>query len=268
MVPFRPIVMTSPDTDYREYRPHPALTSFIVCYWQSVPKEVGDGRTLTSIIVPDGCTDIIYDRDSLTGRYEWSYCGMFDDYFHATSPGRAGSVTWGIRFYPGAYHRIIRDQASSFTGTTVLLDDLSPDLLRELTGLAEWGLSVASLDSFFLKKGGTHSASNRSIQANAAVYSILEGKGIRSVKEIAAEQFLSTRTLSRLFSDYVGLTPKKFSAVIRFQSLVSDYVRSGGRNVGEASASFYDQSHLYHDILKKTGKTPSQLKLSDFYNHS
>ncbi|UTE71950.1 helix-turn-helix domain-containing protein [Rossellomorea marisflavi] len=267
MMPFRPIVMTSPDTDYREYRPHPALASFIVCYWQSVPMK-GKGARLSSVIVPDGCTDIIYDRDALTGRYEWSYCGMFDDYFHAVSPGGDGSATWGIRFHPGAYHRIIREQASPLAGTSVLLDDLSPALVRELTELAETDLSVESLDAFFLKRSGDHTQSSRSIQAEAAVRLILEGRGILSVKEVAGEQFLSTRTLSRLFSDYVGLTPKKFSAVIRFQSLVSDYVRSGVRNVGEASASFYDQSHLYHDILKKTGKTPSQLKLSDFYNHS
>lgn len=140
--------------------------------------------------------------------------------------------------------------------------------MRELTELAESGLSVASLDAFFLKRCEVHTQSPRSIQAEAAVRLILEGRGSLSVNEIAGEQFLSTRTLTRLFSDYVGLTPKKFSAVIRFQSLVSDYVGSGGANVGEASASFYDQSHLYHDILKKTGKTPSQLKLSDFYNHS
>lgn len=267
MVPFRPIVMTSQDTAYREYAPHPALSSLIVCYWHSVPVE-GKGTRLSSVIVPDGCTDIIYDRDALTGRYEWSYCGMFDEYFHATNPGGDGSTTWGIRFYPGAYHRIIREKASTLSGTSVLLDDLSPALVRELTVLAESCLSIASLDAFFLKRCEVQTMSPRSIQTEAAVRLILEGRGSLSVNEIAGEQFLSTRTLSRLFSDYVGLTPKKFSAVIRFQSLVSDYVRSGGRNVGEASASFYDQSHLYHDILKKTGKTPSQLKLSDFYNHS
>lgn len=75
MVPFRPIVMTSPNTAYREYAPHPALSSLIVCYWQSVPVK-GKGARLSSVIVPDGCTYIIYDRDALTGRYDWSYCGM------------------------------------------------------------------------------------------------------------------------------------------------------------------------------------------------
>jgi AraC-like DNA-binding protein len=267
MMPFRPIVMTSPDTAYQEYAPHPALSSLIVCYWHSVPVK-GKGTRLSSVIVPDGCTDIIYDRDAFTGRYAWSYCGMFDEYFHATNPGGDGSTTWGIRFHPGAYHRIIREQASALSGTSVLLDDLSPALVRELTELAESGLSVESLNAFFLKKREAHGESPRSNLADAAVQLILDGRGVLSVKDIAAEQFLSPRTLSRLFSDYVGLTPKKFSAVIRFQSLVSDYVGSGGANVGDVSAAFYDQSHLYHDILKKTGKTPSQLKLSDFYNHS
>jgi AraC-like DNA-binding protein len=82
-----------------------------------------------------------------------------------------------------------------------------------------------------------------------------------SVRAIAAEVHLSHRRLIELFTREVGMTPKRFATVRRFERAVAqahgvdrvDWARLA------AACGYFDQSHLIRDFTSLAGLPPTEL---------
>ena len=83
--------------------------------------------------------------------------------------------------------------------------------------------------------------------------------GSRRIGDVVAETGLSSRRFIRLFSDEVGLTPKSFCRVRRFQRTVARL--HGLRAVDWAETAlacgYYDQAHMIHDFRDFSGLSPA-----------
>src|SRR5579872_4876178 len=79
-------MITLADGGYREWRPHRALADHVVCLW------VDPARPPDSVVLPDGCIDVVWDgcRLQVAGP---DTC--------AVSVSEGGSFL-GVRFRPGA----------------------------------------------------------------------------------------------------------------------------------------------------------------------
>jgi AraC-like DNA-binding protein len=68
------------------------------------------------------------------------------------------------------------------------------------------------------------------------------------------------RRLGRVFTTHVGLAPKRFARVRRFQRLVRIAARSGPHEAEwarlAAETGYHDQAHLIHDFRDLAGLTP------------
>jgi AraC-like DNA-binding protein len=65
-----------------------------------------------------------------------------------------------------------------------------------------------------------------------------------------------------LFHEHVGMTPKRFARIVRFDRLVR-HLRGGGEGSwAELAARFgwFDQSHLANDVKRIVGVPPSQAR--------
>jgi len=83
------------------------------------------------------------------------------------------------------------------------------------------------------------------------------------VAAIARVIGLSERQLERRFVECVGLTPKRFATLRRFERAVR-LAKSTPTLAGAAvEAGYYDQSHFIRDVRKWTGASPKQLGLAD-----
>ncbi|SFB37618.1 Helix-turn-helix domain-containing protein [Lentibacillus halodurans] len=71
-----------------------------------------------------------------------------------------------------------------------------------------------------------------------------------------------------MFQEIIGISPERFSQVIRFQSslMFLDYNSSLQGYEITNDFGFYDQSHFIRFFKKRMGKLPSFVKPSDFYN--
>ncbi|WP_134686145.1 helix-turn-helix domain-containing protein [Brevibacillus migulae] len=79
--------------------------------------------------------------------------------------------------------------------------------------------------------------------------------------------------MNRKFSQWIGLSPKKFSQVVRFQNMLQQISR---RPAGDWESfawehGYFDTSHFIHDFTKHYGATPAVAaeeyqRMSDFYN--
>ena len=81
-----------------------------------------------------------------------------------------------------------------------------------------------------------------------------------SVENLAGIAFLGKKQYGRLFREYVGMNPKEYGRIARFQRALR-MLQLGSRDyVGIAYASGYsDQSHFIRDFRQFSGMTPKQL---------
>jgi AraC-like DNA-binding protein len=91
----------------------------------------------------------------------------------------------------------------------------------------------------------------------------------RPIADVARRMGVSPRHLSRTFRHVVGLTPKMFARISRFQrvaAVLDDDGPGGGGLAGVALAGvaldcgYYDQSHLVRDVRAFAGGTPVALR--------
>ena len=85
-----------------------------------------------------------------------------------------------------------------------------------------------------------------------AVNNILMHKGSLEISNLAKESFVSSRQLERLFHEYVGITPKKLSNLVRYQFLWRDILCNSNFNIMDAvhRYGYSDQSHLLHEFKR------------------
>jgi AraC-like DNA-binding protein len=128
------------------------------------------------------------------------------------------------------------------------------DRLREASTADE---KFAVLETAFLQR------MNRRLELHAAVLYGLEQFGqaphIHSVLEVARETGLSRRRFAQLFREQVGLTPKLYCRLRRFEEVLrqiplrtpvdwADVALAGG---------YYDQAHMANEFRHFSGISPS-----------
>lgn len=89
---------------------------------------------------------------------------------------------------------------------------------------------------------------------------IEESKGQISVKALSATLRISARQLERKFTQHVGLSPKAFCRVKRFQQVKSllENPRQPSWCDLAYSCGYYDQTHLIQEFRLFTGQTPAR----------
>jgi AraC-like DNA-binding protein len=93
----------------------------------------------------------------------------------------------------------------------------------------------------------------------AAVNAIRRQRGIASVRDAAALTGISRRHLERRFQDVVGLSPKRFARITRFQHALQIFEcgTSGRRGAVTAAACGYaDQAHFIREFGELAGCSP------------
>ena len=84
--------------------------------------------------------------------------------------------------------------------------------------------------------------------------------GLVRVDELATIAGVSARQLERQFAIHVGLSPKRFLRVLRFQQVLAALNDPTSSSSGSADVAarhgFYDQAHFINDFKTFTGETP------------
>jgi AraC-like DNA-binding protein len=93
-----------------------------------------------------------------------------------------------------------------------------------------------------------------------AANSLFASNGIQRVSTMARHSGLSPRQFERRFLAQVGVPPKLYGRIIRFNAALDHKLRSPSREWGRIANDhdFYDQMHLVHDCRAFTGEPPSR----------
>lgn len=244
------------NNSYRELTPCKALQPYVRCYWGTEKPLVQEERDpLSKLVIPDTCADIIYNIDESANTVTGGFCGVNDCSFYTFEKQDAGHAvaTFSIRFYAWSAYAFAGDSLRStlngyFKADALFgwLDRMIRPRLLELRTLEE----KAAFAEELLRRRLSDRKENRIV--DNAVSCILDNSGSLEVSHLAKELFVSTRQLERLFHEYIGITPKRLSNLIRYQFLWRDIVCEPNFNLLNAvhKYGYTDQSHLLREFKK------------------
>ncbi|MFA5140679.1 MAG: helix-turn-helix domain-containing protein [Elusimicrobiota bacterium] len=173
-----------------------------------------------------------------------------------------GSRILSFNFVPGMAHPFFGFGLSQFTDMAVDLQDCwgkEGRLLEERIDAAASPLQIKeAIEAALLER--LKDSGGYPKQLLGAVGMAMSSVGRASVEQLAEDTSCSRQYLKRLFTEWVGHTPKVFSRVVRFQA-VCDSLKPGMDPDWTDLAfdfGYADQSHLIRDFVEFAGLSPSR----------
>lgn len=251
---------------YLTFPPPPRLALYVKCFW-AYEGEASPSAPFVHRSYADGCAEMVF-------HYQGTFDQVFEDQsiarswssgLHAQSTAFTRFVTaqdfrmFGVYLYPFTIPTLLRLPATDFTGQLPELGELFGNAGRELEErvmLATDNRQRVRIVSSFLislldRTKGEFPA------VFASIGEIIRKNGLVDIGSLADRFACSPRNFERKFKDFAGLTPKRFSRIIRFQATVKSYGKSN-RSLTEIAHDFgyYDQSHFIHEFKEFSGYNP------------
>ncbi|MFB7816934.1 DUF6597 domain-containing transcriptional factor [Paenibacillus chitinolyticus] len=251
---------------YEEKGPSPALKPYVCCYWQSEPRGIVGAQLLlrpdaVDRVLPDGCTDIIFTENLKTGEMDVRYCGTFQQAFTLSYEEGAPMRSFGIRFMPGGAYPFLRTALSEFHDQAVAARQIGSVIGREteerVREARSFGERIGAVEACLMRQLSDKGTDGDNRMKNV-LYRVFISGGGETVSELARSETVSTRQLHRSFNQWVGLSPKKFAEVVRFQRLLRD-IQAGSVTDWAAAAAergFFDQAHMIREFKRFYGASP------------
>jgi len=80
-----------------------------------------------------------------------------------------------------------------------------------------------------------------------------------ALSQLPEQVHFTLRTLQRKFAQVIGLSPKRFTRIARFNALKNRLILAPEQNLTEVAHDFqyFDQAHFIRDFRQIMGQTPS-----------
>ena len=255
---------------YQKYAPPELLRPFIKFFWAlESAAPVGTSKTFRAIV--DGCPGAIIlpsDNDAFCDEHKNKLPGLFlygqtikPVKFSASGPLKV----IGICLQPHALKAVFGFDADELTSSCM---DLGLTSGKKQGNLSE-RLSEAGSTEKQLKLLSDHfmnlSQNNRKTTddaTNYAVTRIIQAKGDISLKDLQQQLQVSERNLQRRFRQAVGISPKLFSRICRFQESLDQMRKSNYNKLSDLAYDneYADQSHFIRVFKEFTGFSPLDFK--------
>jgi AraC-like DNA-binding protein len=248
---------------YCTYPPSEPLSRYVKLYWTL--EECGPTTAIRERVFPDGCMELIFHYGDLFRRHTDTNSiiqprsfvhGQLIRYMDIESTGRIG--IFGVRFFPHGLRAFSNIDANELTGNAIGIEDLwGPDGLVLQQQILAAPLTVSRIkiiEAFLLGVLRQHLES----AVGYCVSAIVNSSGLKSIQVLSQEVNLSRRHLERSFNGAVGMSPKMFARIVRFQHALNRVEKDHESSLtGIAySSGFYDQSHFIKDFKEFSGLNP------------
>lgn len=241
----------------RIIKPRKELRQFVRYYWILKSDTPFNVPTF-----PIGCTQWIFHKKSPlyipeldTSQHEFSISGQVNFPAHLKSYGNLEMIV--IVFHPHTIGKFLNISSASFYNLEISGYDLGnkelTDLANKVLGVEDHDECIRKIECWLMSHINPDININR-IQRVLDSLMINPGLNINNLSEIAC---LSKRQFERVFHETVGMNPKEYSRVVRFQKALR-LMQDGDDNfIGIASDCGYsDQSHFIREFKLFSGIPP------------
>lgn len=263
------------------HKPSGVLATCISCfwYWEGAPQGHAQEQ-----LMPNGEATVVFNlREEPIRLYDSSDRSLMQSYGSAVLSGprtrpfvidsAQQECVFGIQFRPGGSWPFFLPPTSELANLSVSLSDLWQGWAGELRErlLAEnspermFALTERHLLRMMRRRDGFHPVVGYALQQFS------RDPHSSSVIEVSSRIGLSQRRFTDLFREQVGLSPKAFSRVRRFQQVLARVHGQTAVNWTQTGldCGYYDQPHFNHDFREFSGFTPSEYltRATEHLNH-
>ncbi|HEY0749145.1 MAG TPA: helix-turn-helix domain-containing protein [Steroidobacteraceae bacterium] len=256
------------------YRPAPPLDRFIECFWWSHRDEPQEH---SEHMLPSGAAQLLFAlhktpilcRPSAFGNsMSWSGSivhGPQSSYYVSGAKPKGDAV--GVSFRPGAAGAVLGVPMAELADSHVPLDaiwgaqgvDLQHRLLsavepKEIFRILEQSLSARIHRPLLIHPAIAHALASHPVDVSSP----------SRVAEVQRASGFSPRHFIALFHAAVGLNPKHYYRIRRFNCAVRSMAAGGGQGLGDIAAAtgYSDQAHLTREIREFAGVAPTKYRPS------
>ena len=204
--------------------------------------------------------------------------GLHDTHCFVETPGNQAGIQ--VNLTPLGAHVLLGLPMHELTNRVVEFDDLpgvgGELLVERLHEARDWGARFELLDETLVRR--LDAARPASPDVAWAWRRLVESRGRLAVGEICAQLGCSRKHMARRFQEQVGVPPKTYARLLRFQRAVhllghrdganwmDEREDGAGRRMswGEIAleCGYFDQAHMNRDFRQFAGASPGELAAS------
>lgn len=255
---------------YEQILPPDNLKNYVQYFW-TLESPCADPLPQAFGPLADGCPGIIFQE---------SKYGLFHDQENKPLPqiflygqtikrtrinliGKFNTV--GVCFFPNALKSVFGFDANELTDTCLDLDLLSSRLPEQLINTPLPYDQIEILSSFICSKIRKTDRKRDEI-THYALHQIMGSRGLLALKDLQKDLQLSERSFERRFNQFVGISPKLFSKVCRFQASLRQLKSNRYNKLSDIAYDngYSDQSHFIRTFKEFSGFSPHQFQKQYF----
>ena len=253
---------------YEIIAPPASLSTVVRCFWTLEGNSVHALSQAFGSLV-DGCPGIIFQHSDagalVMGEQELPGLFLYGQTTKHTEITAAGVFrASGVMLHPYALKTVFGVNAAELTGACITPPERKGYQLGERLSNASSPVKVleAYLHTQITKQ-------HHFGLVEYAVAQILDSNGNISMRDLQEELQISEKSLERKFKDHVGIPPKLFSGICRYQASLHQLKNNQYNKLSDIAYEndYADQSHFIRSFKKYTGCSPQQFqKLSVLFN--
>lgn len=254
---------------YEQILPPAHLKQWIRYFW-ILENDSADETSQTLSPLADGCPGIIFQHSSNGRLYDPLKKKLPEIFVYGQTitpediylEGQFKSV--GICFYPAALKSLFHFNASELTDSCLdlelLMNQLKEPLLNSPSVTEQIEIFCSHLYTMIRKK-----VTPTDQLTEYALRRIAESNGNISLRNLQKDLQFSERGLQRKFDQQVGISPKLFARVCRFQASFIQLKNNNFDNLSDIAFDngYSDQSHFIRTFKEFAGFSPLQFQKSN-----
>jgi AraC-like DNA-binding protein len=253
-VPFQPGWERTPSYVTTQISSQNPLYGIVFCYYQFNLK--ADSSSILHTL-PDASVDVIFQYSGyrISAYAAGSYKSMVSSTF------KNCDFIFGIRFHPGKLGNLFQCSAASLSEAHYDINDFlkGNHILTALMDANTFEARISILEPFLIKRLNNYLVP---LVIEESLKQMMETDGNITIEILADKLGYTSRYLRKIFTEFVGVSPKLFCQIIRFQKSFYYYTRQDGIPLCSLAMDYgyYDQSHMNREYVKLTNESPKSLK--------
>ena len=187
-------------------------------------------------------------------------CGQQTSYYDLSPAGKVGMIF--VVFHPYGAGMFFKLPMTEIANQNLAFENIVNKEAREIEDKIVNAISIREritiIEDYLINKLSQNIQDTSQILA--AFNKIIYNNGQTSVKVLADTACLSIKQFERKFSSLIGLKPKQFLRIYRFQKVLNILNKKTFNNLTSLAYEngYYDQAHFIHDFKTFTGLTPKE----------
>jgi AraC-like DNA-binding protein len=261
--------------------PSNVLAPYIKRYW-AVENVVDGNESCVQRIIPTGLTELLLYFSPLPEILTADKCissnaalyGHQNDFYDIKPAGDLS--VFSIVFQPQGLMCFFKFPLHEIRNLNVPLQyvnrQVGRDFEEKMAEAATFQQRVTIAETYFTGLLTNNYTDFEFRRINRILELIKKTRGNIAVPQLASTACLSQKQFERVFSKHIGISPKQYLKIIRFQFVLFQKQQNKNRNMLDLSCEngYFDHSHFINDFKSLCGSTPKKYFMeneacSDFF---